>query len=655
MKISTRGKVIVFCSTAFVILTSNFLYAQGRHNESLTLISPSPDTIVVSKTPHISFRFPKLRQNESWIVLLDDSDITALVTNKDDIYSYYPIEPLAAGQHKLYIFGYQTDGRQIEKEYIFSNRQSESFDEIYSNNRLSATVKGVLNRDFSQTGDETYSSTEEFPYASFDSYLTTDSSIKKENWDTTARANLRYYDQNAALTEPEKKGISVLDFLVSANYTGEKYSGIIEIGDTTIDESINTIDYLTRRGGLASFSSGFFTLTGFSVLGEENDYEIDGAGFRFNSNDHIMGTSAELKFFDKQMSIKAIYARGGVDGESIGTWSEVEGQKGDVTGIVVTSDFYNEFFITDFEFDLASFDQDTGDGTDEVSDNAYRVRFSGQKDIYDYDVHYDYTGPEYDVVGNQSIVKDWAGYDFTGGLTLTNHAVKILANYSWDNVEDDDFFARIYSTTWGGEYYYTGWQHFPAILLYEFNAQSSEDEPEGVAETSIDTSKLTGSLSYVEGPWSVEIRSSYSEQNDKTSNNFDKDLYTVEFAPTYVSTYLSFIPTWTLNISKDLLTDVQTDTNTITLDVFSSFLKDTLIGELGGTYDWVEADDDSTDLRNTTHYAKLTYRFEKLWNLEETSIALEYHNQRQEDLVYDSTYKESTITLVLSSVIPYSF
>ncbi len=301
MEISTRGKVIVFCSTALVILHSNFLHAQGRQEESLTLISPSPDRVVVSKTPQISFRFPKLQQDDSWIVLLDDSDITALITNEEDLYSYAPIEPLAVGQHKLYIFGYQTDGRQIEKEYIFFNRQSESF-ELYSYNRLSATIKAALNRDFSQTGDGALGTTDEFPYASFDSYLTTDSSVKKDNWDTTARANLRYYDQHAALTEPEKKGISVLDFLVSANYTGEKYSGNFEIGDTTIDESINTIDYLTRRGGLASFSTEFFTLTGFSVLGEENDYEIDGVGFRFNSNDHIMGSSAELKFLNVHLA-----------------------------------------------------------------------------------------------------------------------------------------------------------------------------------------------------------------------------------------------------------------------------------------------------------------------------------------------------------------
>ncbi len=429
----------------------------------------------------------------------------------------------------------------------------------------------------------------------------------------------------------------------------------LRVGDTTIEQSKNTIDYLTRRGGKASVSAGDVTLSGFGVLGNETGYEIDGLGFGFNSNDHIMGTSINVDFFDQQMSLKGIYASGGEEGNSMGTWSESEGRKGDVTGVLLTTDFFNQLFITEFEFDTANYDNDTGDGEDEVYDKAYRIRIGGLTEVTDYDLSYSYNGPQYEVVGNQSIVRDWAGFDFNGGITYPLHALRLLLNYSWDNVEDDDLFARIYSFTSGLEYQYSGWQRFPVSLLFQHNTQRSEDEPIDTESTSLDTSTLAGSISYIEGPWAVQFSSSYSEQDDKTLNDYDTRLFSFAVVPSYTHTYFSILPSWSLNSSKDLVTEVRTDTNTLTLDLYSGFLKDTVTCEVGGTYDWSQSDDDRVDMNNAALYGRLNYRFERLWRLEDSTIALEYNYNRQEDKIYDSTFSESTLTLVISSAIPYSF
>ena len=125
----------------------------------------------------------------------------------------------------------------------------------------------------------------------------------------------------------------------------------------------------------------------------ETGYEIDGLGLGFNSTDHIMGTSLQTDFFDKQLTIKAIYARGGQEGNSFGSWSEDGPRKGDVAGIVLSSDFFNQRFTTDFELDTVNYDKNTEDDSDDVNDKAYRIRIGGLTEVYDYNVSYKYTGP----------------------------------------------------------------------------------------------------------------------------------------------------------------------------------------------------------------------------------------------------------------------
>lgn len=276
-------------------------------------------------------------------------------------------------------------------------------------------------------------------------------------------------------------------------------------------------------------------------------------------------------------------------------------------------------------------------------------------EVYDYELSYNYSGPQYEVVGNQSIVRDWAGFDFNSGMTYPAHALRLLANYSWDNVEDDSLYARLYSFTGGLDYQFTGWEKFPASLLFEYNRQESKDEPVDTDATLLETSTLTGSISYVDGPWSLEFRSSYSEQDDKTEFDYDTQLFTFSVVPSYTYESFSILPSWSINSSTDQVSEIRTDTNTLTLDVYTSFYKDIVTCEFGGTYDWTETDDDSVDTNNTALYGRLNYRLEKLWWLEDSTFALEYNFNRQEDKINDSDLSETTLTLVLSTAIPYSY
>ncbi len=646
---------LICCLAALSFALLGLARATAAAETRIELISPFPGTVAIAKSPTIMFRSSRPLHAEGRLVLLDGNDVTGMVTEDDAGYRLTAPGTLPAGDHQLIIFAYDLDGHPVEQEFIFTSRHSESFEEIASDNRLSTTVKTVLQRT-TDTGDipDTADPAASFPYSSFDSYLTSASTIKEGDWHSSFRTNIRYYDQNAPLNAPEKKGFGLIDFLMTSDYTADQYQARVEIGDTTIAESKNTIDSLTRRGGQTRISIGNLTVSGFGVLGRENTYEIDGLGLAFNSNDHIMGTSAGMDFFDRRLIVKAVHIRGGDDGSYLGSWSESQQRRGEATGLVIVTDFFEQALMTDFEIDTSSLTVDDDESV-EFTDTAYRFLVSGYRDTSDYQFGYSYTGPQYEVIGNQSIVKDWAGFDFNGGTALTDHTVRMLLNYSWDNVEDDAIYARIYSFTGGLDYRYSAWQRFPVGLTFEHNQQRSTDEPDEVEPTSLDTDTLTGSIGFIDGPWAIELRSGYSLQNDSSPADRDTRLVSFSVVPSYTSVFYSILPSWSLNSSEDLTSSVRTDTNTLTLDIYATLFEDRVICEFGGTHDWTSADDDSVDMSNTALYGRLNYRIERLWHLEDPTIAVEYAYNRQEDNIYDSRFSEGVLSLVLSSAVPFSF
>lgn len=86
-------------------------------------------------------------------ILLDGNDITALVTEENNVHSYVPVTPLSSGEHSLFILARTENGTMLEREFRFFSRHSESYEEIYSDNRVSATLKTALNRSFSKGDD----------------------------------------------------------------------------------------------------------------------------------------------------------------------------------------------------------------------------------------------------------------------------------------------------------------------------------------------------------------------------------------------------------------------------------------------------------------------------------------------------------------------
>lgn len=678
----------LICSFLFTVAQAS---AEDLANNGFIMTAPFQDQVEIAKKPEIILKNLSPLGNEPPLVLLDGMDVSALLVYQGGRYSIKPVMVLPAGEHSLYIAAYDSNGNPIEQEFFFSTRHSETFEEAYSNNELSIIYKGVLNHYTKNEApveegdgewiidDASYQSPEEpvddFSHASIDAYLSSDSVIRDGNWSTSFVTNIRYYNQRADILEPEKRGFNLIDILLSTRYSGEKLNMEIGLGDNALQESRNTVDNLYRRGIKAVLQYDDFTLNSFGVIAEEQYNELDHLGLRFNSNDHIMGLSGQYDFFDKRMFLKAIYVNGGETGESLGTWSEGGARKGDVFGLVFFTDFFEGQLTTEVEYDestiskkasaftnysviedpLTEIETGVDDEEEERSDKAYRIAISGIKNVYNYELTYEYTGPDYEVVGNQSIVSDRAGYSFLGGAAYEYHGINVFATSFWDDVDNNPLYQRITSTGGGIEYSYTGWLRFPVNLRYERGSQRSKDEPEEVDETAVDIDTVEARLGYQDGPWMGELAASLSRQNDKTVQNLDNELFTVFVSPGYMGDFLTILPSWSYNSSEDIQTSVRTDTHTWTLDVQSLLFEERLLCELGGTYDRTTTDDETMDSRNFQGYARATYRFQTLWNLILPSVALEYTRTYQKDDIANSRTQEDIMTVILSSTLPYSF
>lgn len=234
--------------------------------------------LLVSKKPVVEWKSMIPLSTEPVLALLDGGDVSALVERQGNKFSFKPVLILPAGEHDLYISAIDTEGNPVEQQFFFSTRHSENFAEAYSNNELSFIYRGVTDHytkvkeppldpvDSEWIIDDASVQPEQekgdnFPNASINAYLASESVIREGNWTTSFVGNLRYFDQRADILEPEKRGLSLIDILLSTNYRGEKLNVDIGLGDNAIQESRNTVDNLYRRGLKAVIQYGEFTLS----------------------------------------------------------------------------------------------------------------------------------------------------------------------------------------------------------------------------------------------------------------------------------------------------------------------------------------------------------------------------------------------------------
>lgn len=590
---------IIFCLILFGIFYPPLSFAE-QINDPINIIFPIENSEIISKKPEIKVELDKTVQRETIILLFDGNDVTKLITFTEQGFEFKPFMPVPSGNHTISIIAKDKEGRQIEKTLSFRTKHTEIFDEAQSNNNVTVIYQGVLRKPDTNTN---------LPYSKVEGNLSSENKLKSQSWEFTFNTNIRYFDQNEASNLP-KKGIDIVNWILTGTYTKELLKAKINLGDIQINESPYTISGLSRKGGSFSFEYDNIQMNTFTVKSEALYGCRGGVGIETSSSDHIMGLSGSIKLFDRKMEFKTIYITGSEPSSGFGI-SELNGNRqGNVWGVLLTSNFFENKLITEFEMAFSRYDPDTSDEFGRKSDKAYKAKFYGVIDKYNYEVMYEYIGRDYQVVGN-TLQKDLQGLNFRGGANWSGHSLNLsFARYN-DNVRGDKLFPRVYNTQISVDYSLNKIPEIPIGVNYQKSIQKSTKEPENTNRVNIETDTISGRVNYIKDKLNIGFITTYSVMNDKVEKNNDTTSITYTIAPVYNDVNYSFSTNFSLNQSKIKLTGVRTDTYTTNMDM-KTLLTQKLSLDIAGTYSITKANDGSINTKNLNGTIQLTYDLSKL-------------------------------------------
>ena len=611
-------------------------------------VTPSENAVVIGKKPDIKIEFLEPITSNSLVVILDGADITQLLIITDKGFEFTPVMVLAAGSHNLSISATDKEGRQLQKNISFSTRHTITFEEAYSSNEASVIYDTIL------------SEPDKFPNipdSKVEGNLGSNSKIKDKEWEFTFNTNVRYLDQNLPVMMPMQKGFEVANWVFNSSYTKDNLRLKASIGDVQVNETQYTAYGLARKGGVFSFQYDTVQLSTFSVQSQQF-YGLKGIGIEGSLDDHIIGASGGIALFDRKMEFKAVYVTGGEPGgSSYGISTSAGSKRGDVFGFLLTSDFFGNKLKTEFETDFSRYDPDTSDEFRSKSDNAYKLKLSGNLDAYNYEAMYEYIGRDYAVVGNQMIQRDKQGVSLRGGANLGVHNINIMFTRYNDNVKGDDLFPRIVNYQGNLDYSFNGIPNLPMGFNYQKSVQDSSREPSGSYNINMHTDTVSGRINHTIDKLNLGFQTSYSMMNDKTSSNNDTTTVTCSFTPSYTLQDISLSSGFSFNQSQYHRTDLMTDTYTINLDVRTKFFKERGSFDIGSTYNIVKTNDGSVNNRNLNTNFRLAYNIKGLLKgFLNPTIALRGTYMKNIDEVYSqSTKDEFILFLVLATSVPFSF
>lgn len=615
----------------------------------IQLLSPAPDSLSISKKPLIRCRIGLPHEPGQVLVLLDGSDLTDLARLTPDGFELSPLGVLPAGEHTLTVVLTTPDGGQIEKAFNFSTRHYENMKEFYNKGELTAVYTGLLHksREMVEANDN-----------KVEANLSNDLRAKEGDWEMGLRFNLRYMDQSLPVALPEKKGINIADYLLEFKFSRNDLMFLTNLGDLTVEESRFTASGLARRGGKVELEYQGLALHAF-VVNSNQYYGFEGGpGLDSDTNDHIMGGSAKLGLMDDRMRFKVIYLTGGQAGDSFGQW-EVDAQslkKGDVWGLVFETDFFEQVLVSEVEVAFSHYDRDTADQEPYQDDNSYRLALHGAWQWLTYEAGYEYLGPNFLVVGNDSLLNDRAGFFLRSGIQTEVHSLNLAFSQYYDNVEQDETLPQVFIYQGSLDYSYTGIESLPLALSYQKTVYDSRDEPLESQPKDTNTDVITATISYTGQPWSVNLQGTYSVEDDRVDSANDTSSTTVSLAPSYFDQSLSFAPSFSFNRVKYEQSGIYTDTYTINLDLRGTMFSERLSFGLAGTYNRIEASDRSLDQDTITADAEIKYLLVKdLAGHINPSIGIQGQYSYTKDRLLDEVTDEFRCFLVFSLGLPYSF
>jgi hypothetical protein len=643
--------LVVLCFLLSFLYDSVYAQSESISDSPIQLLTPTEGTQVIAKKPVIKCSIQGPFDPQKLLVLLDGTDISGILEITSEGFEYRPIGVLLSGTHTLNITAYTPDGKELQKDFTFSTRHSAAFEEAYSNNEITTLYEKLLVKSDEATNQPSWKE---------ESNLSSDSKLKEKEWELRFNTNVRHLDQNLLAPPPLEKGFSLANYLLQGKYTGNRFGLLAETGDVLINETSNTVQGLARRGGDLVLQSKdlHLQMRTFAVKSEQVFGFHGGPGIEGSTDDHILGISGDLGLFSEKVRLKTIYVKGGEEGNSFGISTTGGENRGDVLGLLFTTDFLKQKLATEAELDFSRFDADTHDEFSADRDKAYRFKIGGIWDRYSYEALYEYMGPDYEVIGNQGLLNNREGFALKTGANFQFHAINLLFSRYNDNVEKNDLYPIIYNTEGTIDYVFSRLQSLPIGLSYSRSDIKSESEPLDTLPIKMYTDTLTGRVNYIKQPWNLGFSTVYSIQNDRTDESNDTTNITLTFTPTLAleKIFLFVSPSYSYNRILSRITDSHTDIQTATLDLNGNLLHTKLTYGFGGTYTMIRASDESSKQDTLSTNFNISYLLVKnLWGFLNPSVGIRGLYNRIQDRVVDQTTDELAIFLVIQTTMPVSF
>ena len=366
--------------------------------------------------------------------------------------------------------------------------------------------------------------------------------------------------------------------LQRGEYGGSGFGVFAEMGDIRINQTLNTVQEISGRGGRFGF------LTGSS--GNSARFEtFAAAGANGDSHDHtLVGATGELSLMGDSARFKTIFLSGRQSLDTEGRWPDSGAKKGDVLGLVAVFNPFDGRVSAEAEVDYSVFDGNTADANAAVHDSAYRLKLGGGWGRSRYTALYERTGPQYRLMSGQGPARDSEGVSLGVATSLQQHALDFKLSRYNNNTENDELYPRLYRYEGFVDYRFKGFKAVPLALQYRKTFIDSTKEPLGYLPKEVEEDAVSGEMNLLAGKWDLGVRGTLSQRTDKLRQQRETATHLVGFRPKFVAGQVKVAPDFSVKRVTQFPSNLRTDHYAVDLGLNGSLMESRLDYEVKGGF-----------------------------------------------------------------------
>ncbi len=466
-------------------------------NGGIKLITPLTPTIAQNSLREIQVDIGAYRGPV--VVLLDNSDITAMVEREEGRLLYRPLQPLSLGGHRLQVWALDPagPGREQWELTITTQGMRSGQREIYSQSSLSLSVNAVAGdgaRDHATTAQGN---------------LALDAGLKAGKWNASLQGNFAY----SSVQEENQDSLEPNQFLFNLQRDGDS----LAFGDVSFAGTALTAPSLARRGTLLTIHQASATYQ-LAQLGVNS-----ASGWETGIDDHSQIVAGSVSFQAGSGMQPWHISAAILDGENSdpGAAANVATLEAPSRGRVAGVGLKGRLWDTgiDTETGWSEFDADTRDQENGLLDKAATLQLDKNFAGIAWSANFIYAGPNFASLANPRAMRDQQQIGLSAGTGFGSSTLSVSVARSHDNVEGDASKAVVYSDNAGITYALVraDWPAFS--LAYMQGTVYSSDEPAGVDSSENQSRTVSATLSYNRKTWFANFAVSQARIEDAVNGD----------------------------------------------------------------------------------------------------------------------------------------